>query len=160
MKLFIQSFILFSLIIIAIEKLTAATPSPPKLVTWKIPEKFNLDIRNFADGKKITHFTCDKKMIPHLEKALRCVAKKQIDIWYLEEDQLIKNSAGCYANRKIAGTNVWSRHSRGMAIDINVPRGANRRINLQPKQVVECFLEAGFRWGGHWKSPDFMHFEL
>jgi hypothetical protein len=30
----------------------------------------------------------------------------------------------------------------------------------QDPQLVECFISNGFDWGGEWKNPDGMHFQL
>jgi hypothetical protein len=27
-------------------------------------------------------------------------------------------------------------------------------------ELVRCFAEAGFEWGGLWRTPDGMHFQL
>ena len=27
-------------------------------------------------------------------------------------------------------------------------------------QLVKCFTDANFDWGGNWKTPDGMHFQL
>lgn len=65
-----------------------------------------------------------------------------------------------YHYRTIAGTNTLSWHARGMAIDINPTENAvNARSYSLPPQLIALFKQAGFGWGGDWKSKkDYMHF--
>lgn len=79
--------------------------------------------------------------------------------------------AGTYNCRKIAGTNRYSVHAFGAAIDINVKHahywrwskpGKNGRYpykNHVPLEIVEIFERHGFIWGGKWYHYDTMHFE-
>lgn len=77
---------------------------------------------------------------------------------------------GGYAHRLIAGTNVWSEHAAGVAIDWNAsqhPLGTPKHTGWDPGAVgaIEWMLTktlkgSFFEWGGHWSRPDPMHFEL
>lgn len=96
------------------------------------------------------------------------------------------NNTSAFNFRKIAGTNEWSKHALGMAIDINplynpyVYKQGNR-ISTQPKEAYiyadreadcayyikagdvcyEAFVSRGFTWGGDWKNPkDYQHFQV
>jgi D-alanyl-D-alanine carboxypeptidase len=83
--------------------------------------------------------------------------------------------------RTVAGTEVWSEHAYGRAIDVNPienpyvtgsgyvspPAGApyTRRSRRVPGlihrggPVVEAFASAGWEWGGNWPWPkDYQHF--
>jgi len=54
-----------------------------------------------------------------------------------------------------------STHSWGIAIDINpsqCPNGSNPE--LQDQRIVAAFREVGFTWGGTFKKPDPMHFQM
>jgi hypothetical protein len=85
--------------------------------------------------------------------------------------------------RDIAGTDTWSQHAYGLAVDINptqnpwvddhgkvVPRVGSPYVDrtqelpgmIHPGDVVvTAFAEIGWRWGGDWSSPkDYMHFSL
>ncbi len=75
-----------------------------------------------------------------------------------------RRNGGCYVPREIRspGSNSGgslSRHSWGIAVDIN-PRtnafGATPRID---PRVVAIFRRWGFAWGGGFTIPDGMHFE-
>lgn len=73
-----------------------------------------------------------------------------------------------YAKREIAGSNTWSNHASGTAIDLNALR--------HPQGSVDTFTEAQadklwsrlsriympiIRWGGTFRTtPDEMHFEI
>jgi len=90
------------------------------------------------------------------------------------------NETTSFVCRPAVGSNAWSQHAYGLAIDINpfhnpylkadlvLPELASAytdRQNLRPGMVVEgdivteAFFAIGFGWGGHWNSlKDWMHF--
>ena len=102
-----------------------------------------------------------------------------------DERSMTANNTSCFNFRTIAGTKKLSKHSRGMAIDINplynpyvVTRSgrtvispaagkpyANRSLTFPHKidrndLCYRLFIEHGFRWGGAWRSSkDYQHFE-
>ena len=65
-----------------------------------------------------------------------------------------------YVKRKIAGTNVWSTHSWGIAIDLNAPSNWRGGPGNIPHDVVDLWENHGFAWGGAWAHTDPMHFEF
>lgn len=79
--------------------------------------------------------------------------------------------SGTYNCRKIAGTDRYSVHAYGAAVDINVKQahywrwskpGKNGLYpwrNKIPLEIVEIFERHGFIWGGKWYHYDTMHFE-
>lgn len=80
---------------------------------------------------------------------------------WLESQGYQINSIGGYNPRKIAGTNQWSAHSYGAAIDINP--GANPMgptlITDMPQGVGKAANSFGLGWGGDWRGKkDAMHF--
>lgn len=101
-----------------------------------------------------------------------------------DERSMDANNTSCFNYRTIAGSNVTSKHGRGLAIDINPlynpcvkgktiqPKrgrkwafGRDRRKDI-PYKIHRndlCYLlfkEHGFRWGGDWRSlKDYQHFE-
>lgn len=70
---------------------------------------------------------------------------------------------GVYNFRKKRGSNSYSTHSWGIAIDIDPARNGmgNHRFAL-PLWFAERFEYNGFVWGGRWsgRSVDAMHFQL
>jgi hypothetical protein len=85
--------------------------------------------------------------------------------------QFVRNPAGTFNWRPIAGTNRLSVHSFAAAIDINLDRadywrwsGAKpgnvpRFRNRIPVEIADVFERHGFIWGGRWYHYDTMHFE-
>ena len=78
----------------------------------------------------------------------------------------IKLWCGAYAPRTVAhAENVVSAHAFGIAFDVNcnaLQFGQNLNLATAPRfrRIVETFRKHGFLWGGHFRLPDPMHFEL
>lgn len=71
-----------------------------------------------------------------------------------------KASSG-YNYRNIAGTNKLSNHAHGAAIDVNWDRNARGTTgDLDPELARTLSKKHGLAWGGDWKNPDPMHFEV
>jgi len=92
------------------------------------------------------------------------------------------NETTSFVCRPAVGSNNWSQHAFGLAVDINpfhnpylkadlvLPELASAytdRQDVRPGMVVEgdvvtgAFFAIGFGWGGHWNSlKDWMHFSL
>lgn len=83
----------------------------------------------------------------------------------------IINPAGTFNWRTISGTERFSTHCFGIAIDINVDHSNYWKWDNQdsgqtlsyrnriPLEIVEIFERHGFIWGGKWYHYDTMHFE-
>ena len=74
-------------------------------------------------------------------------------------------SSGGFANRNIDGTSKPSNHAFGAAIDINWnanARGRRGQIRdvIPEEKIREVAKKWGMKWGGDWKNPDDMHFEI
>jgi hypothetical protein len=67
---------------------------------------------------------------------------------------------GIFTIRKMRGGESLSLHSWGVAIDLNARDNGMGKPPKMSKGFVNCFIESGFDWGGYWKSPDGMHFQL
>lgn len=72
----------------------------------------------------------------------------------------IRTWDGCFNIRSKRVNQSLSLHSWGLAIDINASWNQLGKTPTMPANVVLCFLEAGFEWGGTWDVPDGMHFQL
>lgn len=67
---------------------------------------------------------------------------------------------GCYHPRLIsADRDRLSRHSWGIAIDLNVDLSQPGLGPPPPPEVVEILGRHGFRWGGDFLHADNHHFE-
>ena len=79
----------------------------------------------------------------------------------------LSRPGGGFNWRKIAGENVLSMHSFGIAFDINVAfsdywrwsGGVRAYRNRIPCEIGEVFERHGFIWGAKWFHFDTMHFE-
>lgn len=98
-----------------------------------------------------------------------------------DELSMADDNTSAFNCRRIPGSGNWALHAYGRAIDINpllnpsVDHGAfephNARVYLDRKRIepgllhagdpaVRVFTDAGWTWGGYWKSPvDYQHFE-
>jgi hypothetical protein len=104
-----------------------------------------------------------------------------------DETQMRANNTSCFCYRAIAGRAKLSKHALGLAIDINTlynpyckvrsngtrfvqpanaaaycDRTANFPYKIDHNDLCfKLFTEAGFQWGGDWKScKDYQHFEI
>lgn len=103
-----------------------------------------------------------------------------------DERSMSANNSSCFNFRFVAGTKSLSKHSRGMAIDINplynpyVKRTQSGSIDISPRTgspyanrnksfnykidkndlCYKLFIVHGFKWGGDWSTvKDYQHFE-
>ncbi len=95
-----------------------------------------------------------------------------------DEKSMQDNNTSAFNYRVIKGTTRLSKHSYGLAIDINPklnpyvkknsvePKGAvyNPKIPgtiVKDSQVVKIFKSYGWKWGGDWtRGKDYQHFEF
>jgi len=124
-----------------------ASDSSPHLVLWKLPAEIIFG----AVPKKIF---CNKDLIYPLTLALRLVKSRGL------QDQ-IKTWDGCFNIRMVRGSTTRpSLHSWGVAIDINAFENGLGQIPKMTPELVKCFTDVGFDWGGNWRRLDGMHFQL
>lgn len=111
---------------------------PPELVRSCIPKRIY----------------CNRDMVKPLTVAFRNLVEQGL----VGE---LKTWDGCWCIRhKRGGSSSLSLHSWGVAIDVNAKENTmGKKPTLSP-EVVACFEEAGFDWGGRWHTPDGMHFQL
>ena len=102
-----------------------------------------------------------------------------------DDRSMAANNSSAYNCRPVAGTQRWSDHAYGTAIDLNPvqnpylrlgapvepPAGRpyaelDRSVRAEPPwgvihdgdPVIQAFNEAGWAWGGFWADPDYQHF--
>ena len=103
-----------------------------------------------------------------------------------DERSMTANNTSCFNFRRIAGSNTLSKHSKGLAVDINplrnpmVKRRRSGKLKVSPAAgrayadrsrtfpqridhsdlCYRLFILHGFKWGGNWRSSkDYQHFE-
>lgn len=69
--------------------------------------------------------------------------------------------SGGFNDRNIAGTNTKSQHAYGRAIDVNWDENARGSKGVIPADLARSIAKKwGLTWGGDWRNPDPMHFEV
>jgi D-alanyl-D-alanine carboxypeptidase/Mannosyl-glycoprotein endo-beta-N-acetylglucosaminidase len=79
--------------------------------------------------------------------------------------KLDQSETGGYNARPIAGSDTWSQHAFGRAVDVNWqqnPNGLNKTQTIPTDLAHQLAAKYGLIWGGDWSgsSRDPMHFEL
>lgn len=98
----------------------------------------------------------------------------------IDESSMSDNNSSSFCYRTIANTNTVSNHGKGLAIDINPLQNPHvignktspesgyaysDRSNTKMGMIqvgddcYNAFTSRGWSWGGHWKNPDYQHFE-
>jgi hypothetical protein len=122
------------------------------MVIWNVPADLQLP----AIPRRIY---CNRDMVVPLAAALTNVRNRKMGHEIVTWD-------GCFNIRGKKGKNgiiegsLYSLHSWGLAIDINAAWNGFGSKPTMSKELVSCFADAGFYWGGSWSTPDGMHFEL
>jgi hypothetical protein len=113
---------------------------------------------------------CNNELIIPLETAFLNIINRELT------DQ-VKTWDGCFHVRPIRGREkevesllrqgniekamiYMSIHSWGIAFDINAAWNGLGKEPQMSNELVKCFTDAGFEWGGDWKRMDGMHFQL
>ena len=100
---------------------------------------------------------CHRAMVPQLYAALQEIIDEGLYNHFKPEQ-----FGGCWVPRHI----LWnpdrglSMHAWGLAIDFNVQDNWFGEEPQMDPRIVAIFEKWGFEWGGHWSTPDGMHFEL
>lgn len=101
--------------------------------------------------------SCHRAMVPQLIAAVNELIERDL-YSHLDPSQF----AGCFVARHIDWnpSKPLSMHAWGLAIDFNTRDNALGATPQMDPRVVEVFKRWGFDWGGDWRRPDGMHFEL
>jgi hypothetical protein len=122
-------------------------PNNKHLTLWDVPTELEIGVI----PKRIW---CNKDLIAPLEQAF----KNLIERGCIDE---LKTWDGSFNIRKKRGNNaVWSLLSWAFAIDVNAFENGFKKEPKLSTEFVQCFKDAGFDWGGDWKTKDGMHFQL
>ncbi len=121
---------------------------------WKEANIVNIDLPLLGP------FRCHRAVVPYLRSAIDEVIDE--GLWGHIDRSDFQIAGGCYNPRLIRGGDkggAVSRHTWGIAIDINPndnPYGG--RVGMDPA-IAAIFQKWGFAWGGGWTYTDGGHFE-
>ena len=116
------------------------------MMLWDVPEALEI-------GMIPKRIYCNRDLIEPLSQAFTNL----IETGHVEE---LKTWDGCFNIRRKKGGSTPSLHSWGLAIDVNAAWNGFGKTPTLSAGFVQCFTSAGFDWGGIWKKPDGMHFQL
>ncbi len=98
--------------------------------------------------------TCHRAIVEPLRQALG-----QLKAQGLGDTVDPEGYAGCYYPRAIEGLPYLSRHSWGIALDLNIAEDERGRDVEFAPELVHALSDAGFTSGVDWPLPDPAHFE-
>jgi hypothetical protein len=145
---------------------------------------------NFDGDRRIGKLVANKNAVRALVRALRSMYRHGFRIRKIrlvdryggsDRRSMRADNTSAFNCRFVAGTNRWSEHAYGRAIDINPVENPYVRSDgsVSPRRgrpyadrtrhakgmihardaTVRAFRRVGWRWGGYWRSAkDYMHF--
>jgi D-alanyl-D-alanine carboxypeptidase len=119
----------------------------------------NITPRRFFDGIPV-RAACHRRIWAPLQGALNEIKRAGLDD-LIDVDNTNKYG-GCFyprLNRISGGLGYLSRHSWGMAFDLNTETNSQGRPPNLDCRIVRIFRAWGFAWGGNFTPADGMHFE-
>lgn len=130
----------------ALRKYGPPSESNPHMTLWDVPGFLEIGVI----PKKIY---CNRDLVQPLSRAFQ----ELIRTGHVNE---LKTWDGCFNIRKKRGGSTMSLHSWGIAIDVNAFSNCFGCAPRLSPGFVKCFTDNGFEWGGTWRKPDGMHFQL
>jgi D-alanyl-D-alanine carboxypeptidase len=137
------------------------------------------------------YLVVNRRQAPRIRKVMRKLFETRFPIRRMrlidrydanDRRSMNANNTSAFNCRFVAGTNRWSEHAYGRAIDINpiqnpyvsggvaspaagqdyVDRSRRRKGMIRAGgRVVRAFASVGWEWGGYWSSPkDYQHFSF
>jgi len=108
-----------------------------------------------SDGRPLLVIECHRLIAPALQRALEDLKARNLC-------HLVNTFDGCFVPRHMGWDprRPLSRHAWGIAVDVNArlfPFGSRA---CQDERLIAAFRRQGFSWGGDWREPDPMHFEI
>jgi hypothetical protein len=134
----------------------------PYLVKIKLPYPMVLA---WDKSVQVTSMRCHKLVADNLTEIFEDILK---EYGLPKIQQLgINIFGGCFNYRKMRGGNDWSRHSWGVAIDLDPERNLLKETSKtarfarpEYKPMIDIFYKHGFLSLGREKNYDWMHFEI
>jgi hypothetical protein len=146
----------------AIKKYGFPSENPKYLTTLNLPYPMKLSWDKNVYIKKIQ---CHKLVAVQLE----LIFKEILNYYGIEKIKQLQIDVygGCFNFRKMRGGNDYSRHSWGIAIDLDPERNqlketskTARFARKEYKPMIDIFYKYGFVNLGIEKNYDWMHFEV
>lgn len=109
----------------------------------------------------ITKFTCHKLCIPDLTSIFQDIINLYGSLGRVKAARM-DLFGGCYAMRDMRGSNNISRHSWGIAVDLDPDQNglfAKKPPATMPDDVIDIFQKHGWKSGGRAWGRDYMHFQ-
>lgn len=107
-----------------------------------------------CDGGVQKHIYCNKDMVFALDRAFQNVLSRGLA-------SQLKTFDGCLMVRDVRGEpGKVSTHSYALAIDLNAATNQLGATPMMSPELVACFTDAGFLWGGTFSRKDGMHFQF
>jgi hypothetical protein len=128
------------------KKYGTPSASNPHIIMWDVPQILEI-------GVIPKRLLCNKDLVHPLSKAFQ----ELIRTGHVNE---LKTWDGCFNVRKKRGGSTMSVHSWGVAVDVNAYDNCFGCTPKLSQGFVKCFTDNGFDWGGTWRKPDGMHFQL
>lgn len=120
----------------------------------RVPEGLKPYFINAFTKAPTSNIYINKDIAPALVQALSLIDLRKLH-------GHLKSYDGCLNVRVVRGTtDRLSTHSYGLAIDINANgNGLGETPSIHP-DLVKCFTDAGWTWGGNFSRKDGMHFQI
>jgi len=146
----------------AIKKYGVPSENPKYLVTLQLPYPMRL---SWDKKVKVTKITCHKLVADNF----KLIFKEMLNYYGYEKivELGIDLYGGCFNFRKMRGGSDYSRHSWGIAIDLdpelNLLKETSKTARFarpEYKPMIDIFYKYGFVSLGIEKNYDWMHFEI
>ncbi|MDA1014973.1 MAG: M15 family metallopeptidase [Planctomycetota bacterium] len=113
-------------------------------------------------GTTVTRIQCNTKVVDSLGRILSAILEFYGSLEGVQEARMDR-FAGCFAVRKMRGGTSWSRHSWGIAIDIDSEQNGLTTAwpskATMPEDVIKIFEAEGWKSGARAWGRDAMHFQ-
>lgn len=119
-----------------------------------VPESIRQHMTNSSTKKPANSIYINADIAPALIQAFKLVEERGL------QDELYTFD-GCLNVRLVRGSGSdLSTHSYGLAIDINAIGNGLGEAPMINRDLVKCFTDAGWTWGGTFSRKDGMHFQI
>ena len=118
------------------------------MTLWDVPEHINKAIPCLPN-----RIYCNKDLVAPLQQAFQNIIDRKLTAEFKTWD-------GCFNIRNKRALSTLSLHSWAIAIDCNAAWNGLGKNPTMSKEFAQCFIDAGFDWGGLWARLDGMHFQL